>query len=264
MVAEGMNALIKQAIGANLFNGMKVGVDKVEISHLQYADDTIILGDWNKKNVSNIFKVLKYFENFSGQRVNLAKSCIYGLGLQKETVENIVNKYACQLVSKGDCTRLWLDLWIDSKCLSSWFGRLFNLESQKEVMTEEKIIRDGTNITFNWNRIRPPTSRTSTELIELTELIKKFKFADGVQDRWSWNLHDSGVFSTLILAKLIDSKLLPLHSHSSYTSRLRSLPQKVVILVWRIKHQRFLVRVELDKRGINLDSVLCPVCNNDI
>ncbi|XP_071738133.1 uncharacterized protein [Rutidosis leptorrhynchoides] len=40
------------------------------------------------------------------------------------------------------------------------------------------------------------------------------------------------------------------------------LPHKVGIFVWRLKLGRLPVRVELDKRGIELDSVLCPNCKS--
>ncbi|GKD73279.1 RNA-directed DNA polymerase, eukaryota, reverse transcriptase zinc-binding domain protein [Tanacetum coccineum] len=42
------------------------------------------------------------------------------------------------------------------------------------------------------------------------------------------------------------------------------LPAKVNILVWRIMNKRVPTRVNLDKRGIDLDSVRCPLCDNDI
>ncbi|GKB77668.1 RNA-directed DNA polymerase, eukaryota, reverse transcriptase zinc-binding domain protein, partial [Tanacetum coccineum] len=40
------------------------------------------------------------------------------------------------------------------------------------------------------------------------------------------------------------------------------VPKKVNIFVWRALRGRLPVRVELDRRGIDLDSVLCPSCNN--
>ncbi|XP_071718042.1 uncharacterized protein [Rutidosis leptorrhynchoides] len=43
-----------------------------------------------------------------------------------------------------------------------------------------------------------------------------------------------------------------------------SLPSKIKIFVWRARLGRLPVKVELDKRGVNLDSVRCNICNNDI
>ena len=40
------------------------------------------------------------------------------------------------------------------------------------------------------------------------------------------------------------------------------MPKKVNIFVWRVLQGRIPVREELDKRGIDLDSKLCPCCDS--
>ncbi|XP_071694430.1 uncharacterized protein [Rutidosis leptorrhynchoides] len=42
------------------------------------------------------------------------------------------------------------------------------------------------------------------------------------------------------------------------------VPKKVEVFVWRAKRRRLPVLTELDKRGIDLHSVRCPICDNDI
>ncbi|GJV73513.1 RNA-directed DNA polymerase, eukaryota, reverse transcriptase zinc-binding domain protein [Tanacetum coccineum] len=42
------------------------------------------------------------------------------------------------------------------------------------------------------------------------------------------------------------------------------LPVKVNILMWRIMNKRVPTRVSLDKRGVDLDYVRCPLCDDDI
>ncbi|XP_071728511.1 uncharacterized protein [Rutidosis leptorrhynchoides] len=46
LAAEGLNALTKAAVNSNLFVGCEISCDKICVSHLQYADDTIYFGDW--------------------------------------------------------------------------------------------------------------------------------------------------------------------------------------------------------------------------
>ncbi|XP_071696404.1 uncharacterized protein [Rutidosis leptorrhynchoides] len=46
------------------------------------------------------------------------------------------------------------------------------------------------------------------------------------------------------------------------TLRNKSIPQKVSLFIWRTRLKRIPVRVELDKRGVDLDSVLCPLCSD--
>jgi len=54
IVAEALNGLVRKAIGKNLFRGFPVGSNKVEISILQYADDTIFFGEASMENVKAI------------------------------------------------------------------------------------------------------------------------------------------------------------------------------------------------------------------
>ncbi|XP_071704484.1 uncharacterized protein [Rutidosis leptorrhynchoides] len=44
----------------------------------------------------------------------------------------------------------------------------------------------------------------------------------------------------------------------------RLTPIKVAIFIWRALKRRIPVRIELDKRGIDLDSVRCPLCDDDV
>ena len=62
-MTECLNVLMMEARENGLFEGLKVGKDKVEISHLQYADDVIFMGKWCPSNIINITKILKWFPN---------------------------------------------------------------------------------------------------------------------------------------------------------------------------------------------------------
>ncbi|XP_071692865.1 uncharacterized protein [Rutidosis leptorrhynchoides] len=46
--------------------------------------------------------------------------------------------------------------------------------------------------------------------------------------------------------------------------RNSSVPKKVELFVWRTRKGRILTLPELDKRGIDLNSVCCPICDDDI
>ncbi|XP_071699692.1 uncharacterized protein [Rutidosis leptorrhynchoides] len=45
--------------------------------------------------------------------------------------------------------------------------------------------------------------------------------------------------------------------------RNKLLPHKIGIFIWRAKMGRLPVQLELDKRGIDMDTVLCLVCNTE-
>ncbi|XP_071713183.1 uncharacterized protein [Rutidosis leptorrhynchoides] len=455
IAVEGLNSLIKHAIESNLYNGIEIGRYKVLVSHLQYVDDTIFFGEWSRRNMGNLFKLLKCFEIFSGLKVNFSKSCLYGVGLKKESIEAMANYIGCRVgtfpfmhlglpigqkmnrlhhwefviekfksrlvdwkaksmffggrltliksvlsslplyafslfrvpsnvinalegirrkffwggsddkskiswvrwdtlllpyekgglnigslkaknlallgkwwwrfrvennafwvkiikslygregglgsfdnnstlnkqtirdnirrigtqidelnipftnsfmkvVSTGDETLFWKDKWFDKQVLETMFNRLFKLELNKEVLVKDRLHKHGSSWTIVWEWSRSPSGRTQNELVELTTMLNYFKYADRNSDSWECKLQENGLFTTRKLATLIDAKLLPNNENSEETLRNPLLPQKVGLFVWRARRHRLPVRTELDKRGIDLDSVRCPVCDEDI
>ena len=77
LAAEGFNILMNQVVGAQLFHGYGIGCgDEVRLTHLQFADDTIIIGDKSWLNVRTMRAVLLLFEEVLGLKVNFNKSML--------------------------------------------------------------------------------------------------------------------------------------------------------------------------------------------
>jgi len=78
LVAEGFNVLKVSLIEAGLFRGYYVGngASAVCLSHLQFADDTLIIGEKCWFNVRSIRALLMNFEHVSGLKVNFNKSIL--------------------------------------------------------------------------------------------------------------------------------------------------------------------------------------------
>ncbi|XP_071704799.1 uncharacterized protein [Rutidosis leptorrhynchoides] len=64
------------------------------------------------------------------------------------------------------------------------------------------------------------------------------------------------------MAKLIDDKSIQRELNPAPTLKNNLIPIKVGIFVWRLLRKRIAVRVELDRRGIDLGTLLCPLCND--
>ncbi|GAU42324.1 hypothetical protein TSUD_25500 [Trifolium subterraneum] len=79
LVAEGLSGVIKSAEERNLFTGFKVGNAGLSVSHLQYADDILFLGEATIDNLWTLEAILRSFELASGLKVNFAKSCVMGV-----------------------------------------------------------------------------------------------------------------------------------------------------------------------------------------
>ncbi|GAU48536.1 hypothetical protein TSUD_282880 [Trifolium subterraneum] len=80
LAAEGLTGLVKQAVDTGKFVGFKVN-DSLRFQILQFADDTILLGDCSWDNVRTMKSILRGFELVSGLKVNFVKSKLYGINV---------------------------------------------------------------------------------------------------------------------------------------------------------------------------------------
>ncbi|GJR74301.1 putative RNA-directed DNA polymerase [Tanacetum coccineum] len=81
-------------------------------------------------------------------------------------------------------------------------------------------------------------------------------------DSWSWSLDDDGIFSVHVTRAHLDSCMLP--SLTPCTRWWKILPRKVNVFVWRLTLDRLLTRLNLSLRGLEIPSILCPMCYNGV
>ena len=65
--------MVRKAVDLNLFKGYKVGRGLVEISHLQFADDTLFIGDGSSQNILTMKGILRWFELISDFKDNFSR-----------------------------------------------------------------------------------------------------------------------------------------------------------------------------------------------
>jgi hypothetical protein len=83
IVMEALSRLIDKAIEVGLISGFSVGsgVDApLMISHLLFADDTLILFEADPEHITHLRHILIWFEAPSGLRINLGKSELVQVG----------------------------------------------------------------------------------------------------------------------------------------------------------------------------------------
>ncbi|XP_035840262.1 uncharacterized protein LOC118487486 [Helianthus annuus] len=66
------------------------------VTHLFYADDALILGEWSRENLQSTARILRVFYLCSGLRINLHKSNLYGVGTQDNEVDNMMEVLGCR------------------------------------------------------------------------------------------------------------------------------------------------------------------------
>nr|GEV93988.1 RNA-directed DNA polymerase, eukaryota [Tanacetum cinerariifolium] len=82
------------------------------------------------------------------------------------------------------------------------------------------------------------------------------------EDRFVWTLEGDGVFSVASIRKKIDGNrfqdvCLP-------TRWVNSVPIKVNITAWKVKSNAFPTRFNISRRGMDIDSMVCPICNTGV
>ncbi|GJS44503.1 RNA-directed DNA polymerase, eukaryota, reverse transcriptase zinc-binding domain protein [Tanacetum coccineum] len=104
----------------------------------------------------------------------------------------------------------------------------------------------------------------SEELYEQNDLINLLVnlHLSNDWDVWEFTYDASRRFYVNSLRKLISTMSSDNNSHHTRWNKL--LPSKVNILTWHVLNKKLPTRFNLDRRGIDLDTIRYPLCNNDI
>ncbi|XP_071718479.1 uncharacterized protein [Rutidosis leptorrhynchoides] len=223
-----------------LFKGVEIGTDKIVLSHLQYADDTIFIGEWSRANVLSLRNLLSCFEWASGLKVNFHKNCLYGIGVSHDDVALMANRLGCQVgslpftylgieleenlgidfkssfirnIGNGRSTLFWEERWCGGIKLRELFPRLYRLEINKEAVIADRVHFSSRSLQYNWEWRRNPSGRTSGELESLQAMLSQFQFDGNRPDGWTWSLGSNSSLSVKQLTRIIDEKYFAdLHS----------------------------------------------------
>jgi hypothetical protein len=118
--AEGLNVLMSAMVERNEFTGYNVGDQgALTVSHLQFADDTLLLGAKSWANVRALRGVLVLFELMSGLKVNFHKSMLVGVNITDSWLHEAATALWCR-VGKVPFLYLGLPIGGDSRRLGFW------------------------------------------------------------------------------------------------------------------------------------------------
>ena len=80
LVADALSALLDKAVQKKHITGILDHLIPGGISHIQYADDTVIMIDGSESSVLNLKLILYCFEWLFGLKINFHKSDVYVFG----------------------------------------------------------------------------------------------------------------------------------------------------------------------------------------
>ncbi|GJX62764.1 RNA-directed DNA polymerase, eukaryota, partial [Tanacetum coccineum] len=82
------------------------------------------------------------------------------------------------------------------------------------------------------------------------------------EDSCVWSIAKDDIFTVGETHHIIDSMLLP--SLVPLTSWYKVLPHKVNIFLWRLYLDRLPHRLNISSRGMDIQSISCPMCNCNV
>jgi hypothetical protein len=129
LIMEVLSRLLQTMEEAGLIRGFQAGMlggIEVRISHLLFADDTIVFCDAVPEQVFHVWKVLSCFEAITGLRVNLGKSEMVPVGVV-DSMQPLANLLCCRI---GVLPMLYLGIPLGAqyKALNVWNSVLEKIE----------------------------------------------------------------------------------------------------------------------------------------
>ncbi|CAJ2637549.1 unnamed protein product [Trifolium pratense] len=130
LAAEGLNVLMEAMVARNLFTRYSIGGQgSIAMSHLQFADDTLLMRVKSWANVRALRAVLVLFETMSVLKVNFNKSMLVGINVPDSWLGEAASALCCKV---GKIPFLYLGLQIggDPRRLVFWESVLTHIKNR--------------------------------------------------------------------------------------------------------------------------------------
>src|SRR3954471_11504940 len=129
LAMEGLTSLVRKSVEMGDFKPFKYG-EKEYVDILQFADDTIILGESTRDNHWNMKVLLRGFEIVSGLRINFSKSSVSGVNIGNWLLRSATSFLGCK---KGDIPFSFLGIvvGVNPRRRMVWVGVLSNIKNRR-------------------------------------------------------------------------------------------------------------------------------------
>ncbi|GAU46775.1 hypothetical protein TSUD_402860 [Trifolium subterraneum] len=216
LAAEGLNVLMKAMVESNVFTGYTIGTENLlSISHLQFADDTLLLGVKSWANVRALRAVLVLFELMSGLKVNFHKSMLVGVNISDSWLSEAASVLRCR-VGKVPFLYLGLPIGGDPSRLGIW----------------EPVVA----------RIKQRLSGWKSRFLSFGGRLILLK--------WQWKPNLDGGYSVRGAYQLLTSQQPVALDVAEELIWHKQVPLKVSIFAWRLLRDRLPTKANLVARGI--------------
>ncbi|GKD49202.1 RNA-directed DNA polymerase, eukaryota, partial [Tanacetum coccineum] len=161
-------------------------------------------------------------------------------------------------IGNGRATKFWTDKWVLDVTFRERFPRVYALDMDKECLVASKF--GGGQISDSFRRnVRDGAERQQMEA--LISVLANVSLTPN-EDRWVCDLTGDGSFHVKEVRTFLDNLVLP--SSSESTRWVKWVPIKTNIFIWRARRDCIPTRYNLSRKGVLLDSLVCPLCDNGV
>nr|GEV36937.1 RNA-directed DNA polymerase, eukaryota [Tanacetum cinerariifolium] len=111
-------------------------------------------------------------------------------------------------------------------------------------------------------RLRNPRGGVEQAQLELLKEKVEGCILSNMNDRWAWSLEGSCEFLVSSVRKVIDATLLP--KGTTKIRWIKAVPIKINVHAWKVKHDCLPTRVNISRKGVEIESMLCHMCDNAV
>ncbi|XP_020963856.1 uncharacterized protein LOC110265279 [Arachis ipaensis] len=110
LVVDVLHRMLGEAVRNGRIDPLLVGRDHIELSHLQFSNDTILFCPPEIETIVNYNRLLQCFELMSGLSINFDKLNLISMNCEKEWVDHVCGLLGCkQAVLPARCLEISLE-----------------------------------------------------------------------------------------------------------------------------------------------------------
>ncbi|XP_020420593.1 uncharacterized protein LOC18774736 [Prunus persica] len=142
LVMDVLSRIMEKAQDADMFHGLSPGLGMVEVSHLQFADDTIFFIEDKDEYWNNLLQILELFCFVSGMEINKSKCSLVGINLDDGLLNELAGAWGCE-VGAWPMSYLGLPLGGNPRAIKFWDPVVEKVENRLQKWKRACLSKEG-------------------------------------------------------------------------------------------------------------------------
>ncbi|GJT69861.1 RNA-directed DNA polymerase, eukaryota [Tanacetum coccineum] len=271
LVMESLHLSFQNVVDEGLFkaSGLRMNLQKSKLLGIAVEDEKVSRATMKMGccTLKMPFSYLGIKTLSTGGRLNLLKSVlgstpIYYMSMFKvpSQVLKCLEDIKRQLFNGADPKEKKMSNSLWTRFIKALYGNSGSIETPSKVAYSSTWL----NIVTEFSIFKNQAPRDGVEMEQFRDMIAILKGVElsAMHDRWIWSLVGSGEFSVVSMRKFIDDHRLTGSTHK--TRWVKVVPIKINVMTWKFRFDFLPTRLNLSRRGLELQSILCPNCNKEV